>query len=145
MEKLFVIDGAKEGLVMSEESSKDSAAASDPSTRLAYERTYLAYERTQMGWVRTALSFISFGFAIDMFLREKRGEHAPPLSPRTVGILMIASGLASLVMASVQHLRALKTIRERCPGLPPSVSTVTAVLIGLLGTLALLNAILRHW
>ena len=130
---------------MSEESSKDSAAASDPSTRLAYERTYLAYERTQMGWVRTALSFISFGFAIDMFLREKRGENAPPLSPRTFGILMIAIGLTSLLMASVQHLRALKIMRERCPGLPPSVSTVTAVLIGLLGVLALLSAILRDW
>lgn len=130
---------------MSEESSENSPAQSDIVTRLAYERTYLAHEQNQMGWVRTALSFITFGFAIDMFLRQKQGENAPPLSPRTVGILMIAIGLASLAMASVQHLRALKTMRERCPGLPPSVSAVTAVLIGLLGVLALLNAILRHW
>ena len=95
--------------------------------------------------MRTALSFITFGFAIDMFLRTKRGEHGPPLSPRTVGILMIAIGLTSLTMASAQHLRALKTMRERCPGLPFSVSGFTAVLIGSLGVLALLNAVLRHW
>jgi putative membrane protein len=91
----------------------------DPRVRLAYERTYLAFERTQMGWVRTALSFISFGFAIAKFfewLREQHPAKQPLLSPRTIGILMIAIGLMSLLLSDLQRRRALKLIAKRMPG-----------------------------
>jgi putative membrane protein len=119
----------------------------DTSTRLAYDRTYLAHERTLMGWVRTALSLISFGFTIAKFfefLREKQAERAPLLGPRAIGIIMIATGLVALALATVQHRRALKVLRERCPDLPPSVTGVMAAFIALLGILALLGAILRQ-
>lgn len=115
-------------------------------TRLAYERTFLGWERTQMGWVRTALSLISFGFAIAKFfdyLRQKQVTPPPLLGPRTVGILMIGSGLVALALASVQHRRAMKVIREQCPSLPPSVAGVTGAFIALVGILALIGALLR--
>ena len=131
-----------------EPTRKQSTPPLDTSTRLAYERTYLAHERTLMGWVRTALSLISFGFTIAKFfefLREKRLERAAPLlGPRAVGIIMIASGLVALALATVQHRRALKILHERCPGLPPSLAGVMAGFIALLGILALLSAILRQ-
>lgn len=138
----------EERSAMNEEPTrKQSMPPLDTSTRLAYERTYLAHERTQMGWVRTALSLISFGFTIAKFfefLREKQAERAPLLGPRAVGIIMIASGLVALALATVQHRRALKVLRERCPDLPPSVAGVMAAFIALLGILALLGAILRQ-
>ena len=118
----------------------------DTGTRLAFERTYLAHERTQMAWVRTALALISFGFTIAKFfeyLREKQGEKAPLLGARNVGILMISIWLGSLTFAVWQHRRAMKWLREQCPGLPASVAGVTAVLLALLGVLALIGAVLR--
>ncbi len=119
----------------------------DAATRLAYERTFLGYERTQMGWVRTALSLISFGFSIAKFfeyLHENQARREPLLSSRAVGIVMIATGLVSLAAARVQHGRAVKILRERCPDLPLSVAGFTAALIALLGILALLSALLRQ-
>ena len=119
----------------------------DTSTRLAYERTYLAHERTLMGWVRTALALISFGFTIAKvfeYLREKEGARATLLTPRTVGIIMIATGLVALALATIQHRRASRVLHEHCPDLPPSLSGVLAAFIALLGVLALLSAILRQ-
>ena len=132
---------------MSEETvPNEYRPALDRTTRLAYERTFLGWERTQTGWVRTALSLISFGFAIAKFfdfLRQKQVTPAPLLGPRTVGILMIGSGLVALALASVQHRRALKILREQCPGLPSSLAGVTGAFIALVGILALIGALLR--
>ena len=118
----------------------------DAGTGLAYERTFLAHERTQMAWVRTALALISFGFTIAKFfelLHVKDGVPGPRLQPRTVGILMIAIGLVALLVSTWQHERALQVLRAACPNLPKSVSWVTAMLIALLGLLALAGAIFR--
>jgi putative membrane protein len=125
---------------------KQSAAQADPRVQLAYERTFLAYERTRIAWVRTALALISFGFGIAkvlQYLREKEGETATLLSPRAIGLVMIAIGLLSLILADRQERRALKALRERCPELPTPIGGVITVLIALLGVLALIGALLR--
>ena len=125
---------------------KTAAAQHDPRVQLAFERTFLAYERTRIAWVRTALSLISFGFVIAKFfqyLREKQGETATVLSPRTIGLVMITIGLVGLILANWQERRAVKALRERCPDLPTSISSVMAVLIALFGVLALIGALLR--
>jgi putative membrane protein len=123
-----------------------AAAKPDPRVQLAFERTFLAYERTRIAWVRTALSLISFGFVIAKFfqyLREKQGETATLMSPRAVGLVMITIGLVGLILANWQERRAVKSLRERCPDLPTSVSGVMALLIALFGVLALIGALLR--
>ena len=50
---------------------------------------------------------------------------------------------SSVVLASWQERRAVKSLRERCPDLPRSVSGVMAMLIALFGVLALIGALLR--
>lgn len=128
------------------QTGKEAAPVLDTSTRLSYERTYLSHQRTQMSWVRTALALISFGFTIAKFfeyLHEKQGDKAPLLGAKTVGIMMIAGGLVVLVLSDLQHRRAMKAIRARCPGLPPSLAGVTAAFIAFLGILALFGAIFR--
>jgi putative membrane protein len=125
---------------------KRSVTQSDPRVQLAFERTFLAYERTRIAWVRTALALISFGFVIAKFfqyLREKQGETATVLSPRAIGLVMIAIGLVGLILANWQERRALKALRERCPELPQSIAGVMALLITLFGVLALIGALLR--
>ena len=123
-----------------------AAAQPDPRVQVAFERTFLAYERTRIAWVRTALSLISFGFVIAKFfqyVRERQGETATVLSPRAIGLVMITIGLVGLILANWQDRRAVKTLRERCPDLPTSVSGVMAVLIASFGILALIAALLR--
>jgi hypothetical protein len=56
---------------------------------------------------------------------------------------MISIGLVGLILAHLQERRALKSLRERCPELPAPISGVMAVLITLLGVLALIGIILR--
>ena len=124
----------------------DRPGEPDTATRLAFENIFLAQERTQLAWVQAGLAFISFGFTIAkafQFLHEQRGENAPLLGARTVGILMVAIGLVSLVLASSQHRRAMASIRRRCPGLPISHAGVLAVLLAGLGIVALFAAVLR--
>src|SRR5512132_848732 len=123
-----------------------SATQDDPRVQLAFERTLLAYERTRIAWVRTALALISFGFVIAKFfqyLREKQGETATVLSHPAVGLVMITIGLVGLILTNWQQRRALQALRERCPELPTSISGVMAVLVALVGVLALIGALLR--
>lgn len=115
-------------------------------TQLAYERTFLAHERTQMAWIRTALSLISFGFTIAKFfefLQSKQDGAAPLLGPQTVGPLMIAMGLVALALSTLQHRLALRALNARCPGLPRSLSWVTALSLAVLGLTALVATLAR--
>lgn len=124
----------------------NSPAPVDTGTQLAYERTYLAHERTQMAWIRTALALISFGFTIAKvfeILHEKAAGAGPILAPQEVGILMISIGLIALIFSTVQHAYAVKRLRGACPNLPRSLSWITAILIAMLGFLALMGAIFR--
>ena len=124
-----------------------TAIQMDTGTRLAYDRTYLSHERTLMAWIRTALALISFGFTISKFfefLHEKRGEAAPLLGAQTVGTLMIAIGVLGLAIATAQQTRELYKLRARCPGLPRPVSWLTAVVLTLVGVLALVGALVRN-
>lgn len=135
---------------MSDASTSSAAIPSSPpdaATRLAFENIYLAHERTQMSWVQVVLALISFGFTIAKVfqaLKDQQGGHASLLGPRGVGILMIVIGLVALVLASIQHYRALRWIRSQCPGLPTSYSGMLAMMLLLLGTTALVSAFLRH-
>jgi putative membrane protein len=118
----------------------------DHGRRLDFERTYLAHERTQMAWVRTSLALISFGFAIAKFfhyLHEEPRERPPLVGASVVGTLMILIGLVALALASIQHGRALRTLRAECPGLPASLAWVIATLLALLGIVALVVILLR--
>ena len=133
---------------MSQDLSPDGTEAKlDTGTRLAYDRTYLAHERTLLAWIRTALSLISFGFAISKFfefLHEKQGVAAPMLGAETVGKLMITIGVAGLALATLQQTRELRALRAQCPGLPRPVSWVAAVVLTLIGLIALAGALMRN-
>jgi putative membrane protein len=116
-------------------------------TDLAFERTVLAYERTLMAWVRTATSMISFGFTIYKFFQEmSKVPNAPHglFTPRIVGMLMIAFGFLSLLLAQTQHEIALKRLKQDYPNVQRSLSSVLSVLILLFGLALFLGALFRQ-
>jgi putative membrane protein len=112
-------------------------------------RTRLALERTLMAWLRTGISLITFGFAIfkafsfayEHALVVRRGF----LSPREFALVMISLGILSMAIATYQHYRHVRMLRELDHDLPvASVSIFTAGLLSLLGVLALVSAIVRQ-
>ena len=112
----------------------------DISTRLAIERTRVAYDRTMLAWIRTAASLITFGFTIYKYFQMERV--APPseglIGPREFSIILIALGLLSLVAAVWQNRQDFLRLREYYPETPRSLAGGLAVLIALLGILALI-------
>ena len=119
-------------------------------TRLAVERTRLAYERTLMAWVRTATSLISFGFTLFKFFEylHQAGSVAerPPqlLGARQFAMLMIATGLLALVIATAQHVRSTRALRAEYGHVPLSLATIMAALIGVLGVVGFVSVVWRH-
>jgi putative membrane protein len=116
-------------------------------TDLAFERTLLAHERTLMAWVRTATAMISFGFTLYKFFDEvesKSGASHRLLSTRVVGMVMIAFGVFSLVLAQLQHQRAIRILRENYPSAPTSISSVLGILMLLFGLLLFLAVLFRQ-
>lgn len=117
------------------------------STDLGMERTMLAHERTLMAWVRTATSMISFGFTIYKVFEEMSKQSDAPdriLTPRIAGMLMISFGLLGLLMAQVQHYRAMKQLKKHFPQMQKSISSVLAILILLFGLTLFLGALFRQ-
>ncbi len=114
---------------------------------LALERTRLAHDRTLMAWIRTAFSMISFGFTIFKFFQylgesrtleiSRRGTGA-----RNLGVTLIFLGTISLVVATWQHLRYLREIRQM--GSTRSSSSlpvlIVAILVTVIGFLAVVSA-----
>jgi len=117
----------------------------DLPTRLALERTRVAYDRTMLAWVRTAASLITFGFTIYKYFEIQRV--APPseglIGPREFSIILIGIGLSSLVLAVWQHRQDIRSLSEYYPETPRSLANGLAVLIALLGILALIAVIRR--
>ena len=118
------------------------------STLLATERTRLAHERTLLAWLRTSTSLISFGFTIYKFFQylqqtgTRIGESA--FGPRRYALTMISIGIVALLLATLQHRRDMKALRAKHPEVPPSLATVLAALISLLGIAALFAVIFRQ-
>jgi putative membrane protein len=119
----------------------------DVSTRLAFERTRTAYDRTMMAWIRTAASLISFGFSIYKFFEFERRSAEPShllIGPREFAILMVAVGLISLLLGTVEYRQNMRLLRAEYPDMARSRTGVLAGLMSLLGILALIAVILRQ-
>src|SRR5262245_39968742 len=121
----------------------------DTSTKLAYDRTRLAYERTLMAWVRTGTSLITFGFTIYKFFEEfhkaEQGARTGSLiGAREFGIIMISIGLVAVLLATIQHVTTMHKLRAQDPEVPYSLAAVVALLVSMLGIVALVAIFFRQ-
>lgn len=124
-----------------------AAVASTTSTDLAVDRTRLAHERTLMAWVRTSASLISFGFTIYKFFQYMRDQGEPvrdrAFGPPQFALFLIAIGLISLVLATIQHRHDMKVMRAHYAHVPYSMATVVAALVAILGVVTFGAVIFR--
>ena len=112
---------------------------------LGYQRTRLAADRTLMAWIRTSVSMISFGFTIYkffMYLRESNllSGQLPMYGPRNLGLGLVGLGTFLLGMAIVEYILYQRWLsREMREKFPMSTSLIAAILITMIGVLALIN------
>lgn len=114
-----------------------AAITSTTSTDLAVDRTRLAHDRTLMAWVRTSASLISFGFTIYKFFQYMR-EQGQAIGDRAFGppqfaLCLIAIGLISLLLATIQHRHEVRVMRAHYAHVPYSLATVVGGLVAILG------------
>ena len=86
-------------------------------THLAWFRTRLMLERMMVSWLMTSITLIGFGFAIVMIFDQfsRLTNVAPPLrllAPFHFGLLLIAAGVAGLVVAGWQYRTVLRYLRR---------------------------------
>ena len=127
--------------------TEHSALALDTSTRLSFERTRVAYERTMMAWIRTATSLITFGFAVYKFFQiethsSRAGNYL--VGPREFALTLVIIGLLSLLLATIEHRHNLRTLGAQYESNQRSLAALPAVLISVLGIVALIVMIFRQ-
>jgi putative membrane protein len=119
----------------------------DAGTKLAVERTRLAHERTMMAWVRTGTSLISFGFTIYKFFQFEmaRGQAVVGqlIGPRRFALIMIGTGLAALLLATVEHRQSMKALAATYGPQPRSVAGLVSALVAVMGLLAFAATLLH--
>jgi putative membrane protein len=129
------------------ETTEHSPLRLDTSTRLAFERTRVAYERTMMAWIRTATSLITFGFAVYKFFQlevpSSRAE-GRLIGPREFGLMLVTIGLASLLLATIEHRQNIRALGAEFASNQLSLAVLLAALIAVLGIGALLVMIFRQ-
>ena len=121
-------------------------------TGMSFQRTRMSADRTLMSIIRTALSLIGFGFTIYQFfghMLEVPGTTLRPHAPRNFGVALVGLGLVLLTLGIIYHVRYMQQLRSERDlmigeGLihgeshyPISLTLITAVLLWLLGVLAI--------
>jgi putative membrane protein len=104
--------------------AEQNAPTLDLRTRLDLERTHIAYEQSMMTWIRTAISLITFGFTIYKFFQlelQGRAEKSRLVGPREFALVLVALGLISLVMATLEHRRCQRFLKEQWSEAPRSL------------------------
>ena len=106
---------------------------------------HAANERTFLAWVRTAIAVTAFGFLVerfDLFLAAMAPSSAlgnlvihRSAFGREAGLLLIAAGVAMVVLSAIRFARTAKEIdaAEVVPGTGSRLDIALAALLALLG------------
>ena len=119
-------------------------------TGMSFERTRMSADRTLMSVIRTSLSLIGFGFTIFQFFQKLVASEAiaPTFAGRNFGIALVALGTILLILGIAYHASFMIALRGQRRllaedglihdegGFPPSLTLITAVLLLLIGLVA---------
>ena len=120
-------------------------------TGMSFQRTRMSADRTLMSVIRTSLSLISFGFTIFQFFQKLREADlvASAHEPRMFGTALVWLGIGLLVLGIIYHVHFMLGLRETRAamrhgalihgdsGFPVSVTLIAAVILLLIGILAI--------
>ncbi len=122
-------------------------------TGMSFQRTRMSAERTLMSVLRTSLSLISFGFTIYQVFQKMADQLTGSAPARNFGVLLVLLGIAMLVIGIVYHVMFMSGLRREREamtadglihgqsGFPPSMTLVAAVLLLVIGLMAIANMV----
>jgi len=131
-----------------------SVELSSRRTGMSFQRTRMSADRTLMSVIRTSLSLISFGFTIYQFLGRLHLASSPDAA-RNFGFALVVLGFTMITIGIVYHLHVMWGLRverkEMTAGgliygksqFPPSLTLITALLLWLIGLLAVSSMVFR--
>jgi putative membrane protein len=134
-----------------------SVELSSRRTGMSFQRTRMSADRTLMSVMRTSLSLIGFGFTIFQFFQKLRhaGTITHAAAPRNFGITLVLLGIVMLIGGIIYHLQFMLHLRKErgamaTAGLihaeskfPPSLTLITAVLLLLIGVVAIVSMVFQ--
>jgi uncharacterized membrane protein YidH (DUF202 family) len=137
--------------------STDRTEMSMRRTGMSFQRTRMSADRTLMSVIRTSLSLISFGFTIYQVFEKLRdsGTITHAAAPRNFGVMLVLLGIVMLVLGIIYHLQFMMGLRHeretmRQAGLiyaqsrfPPSMTLITAVLLLIIGVIAIVSMVFQ--
>jgi putative membrane protein len=144
-----------EAVTSQSDSDNISVELSARRTGMSFQRTRMSADRTLMSVIRTSLSLISFGFTIFQVFQKMHdaGMLKSGGAPLRFGEALVMLGIAMLVIGIVYHVAFMLGLRAerdsmRRAGLihgesrfPVSLTLVTAILLLLIGCLAILSMV----
>lgn len=120
---------------------------------MADPKDLLAAERTLLAWIRTGIALMGFGFVIArfaLFLRELARVEGHPAMQRfdsaLIGAVVVGSGVAVNVWASLRHARIVRRLREGTSEISTRGPIAVGVASGMGGVVlivVILDALLR--
>ncbi len=132
----------------------DASASTELAARrtgMSFQRTRMSADRTLMSVMRTSLSLIGFGFTIFQFFRKLYDAQvlSNSASARNFGMALVWLGIAMLLLGIVYHIAFMIGLRKEREslksqglihaesGFPPSLTLATAILLLIVGLLAI--------
>ncbi len=99
-----------------------------------------------LSWVRTATSLITFGFSVYKFFQIEQTERVQKylVGPRQFGLLLVAVGLLSLLLATLEFRRNIQVLGRQYSERTYSPTVMLAGLISILGVAAFIVMLLRQ-
>jgi putative membrane protein len=120
---------------------------------VADPKDLLAAERTLLAWIRTGIALMGFGFVVarfGLFLRElaRVGGHVAGqrFDSALVGTLVVGSGVAVNLWASLRHRDIVRRLREGTTEISPVGPLVVGVASGVGGVIlmaVIISAVLK--
>jgi uncharacterized membrane protein YidH (DUF202 family) len=137
--------------------STDRTDMSMRRTGMSFQRTRMSADRTLMSVIRTSLSLISFGFTIFQLFEKLRDQNllSGAAPARSFGVTLVALGIGMLVLGIAYHIMFMIGLRDeraamKSAGLihgesrfPPSMTLIIAVLLLLIGIVAIVSMTLQ--
>lgn len=138
-------------------SDQISVELSSRRTGMSFQRTRMSADRTLMSVIRTSLSLISFGFTIFQVFEKMRDHNiiAHAGAARNFGVALVGLGIVMLVGGIIYHLQFMLGLRaERKAmtadglihaqsGFPVSLTLLTAVILLVIGVVAIVSMVFR--
>jgi putative membrane protein len=136
-------------------SDQISVELSSRRTGMSFQRTRMSADRTLMSVIRTSLSLIGFGFTIFQFFEKLKdtGTLTHAAAPRNFGLALVFLGVGMLVLGIIYHVQfmlGLRIMRNQMTedGLihgesrfPPSLTLITAVVLLIIGVVAIVSMV----